>query len=235
MAAIPIKNRLSPKAPQDTPSRILEAAERLFLQHGFAATSMRMITAEAEVNLAAVNYHFGSKDALIEAVFTRRLGPLNRQRLGHLDRLESLAEGAPLKLETIVEAFIGSAFVNEGSANDGARLFAQLLGRAYSEPSGGVRDILYNQNKEVIKRFKAALKKALPHLSAEELVWRMHFVFGSISYTQSGTDALRLVAKYELSDGSYPQTVVKRLLPFLCAGLQAPATMHAPTVLARVS
>ena len=78
MAAIPIKSRLAPKA-LDTPTRILEAAERLFLQHGFAATSMRMITADAEVNLAAVNYHFGSKDALIEAVFTRRLGPLNRQ------------------------------------------------------------------------------------------------------------------------------------------------------------
>ncbi len=233
MAAIPIKSRLTSKA-QDTPARILEAAERLFLQHGFAATSMRMITAEAEVNLAAVNYHFGSKDALIEAVFTRRLGPLNRQRLGHLDRLELLAEGAPLKLETIVEAFIGSAFVNE-SADDGARVFAQLLGRAYSEPSGGVRDILYNQNKEVIKRFKVALKQALPHLSSEELVWRMHFVFGSISYTQSGTDALRLVAKYELSDGSYPKTVVQRLLPFLCAGLKAPASMQPVPALAKAS
>lgn len=234
MAAIPIKSRVSPKS-LDTPTRILEAAERLFLQHGFASTSMRMITAEAEVNLAAVNYHFGSKDALIEAVFTRRLGPLNRQRLGHLDRLEALAEGAPLKLETIVEAFIGSAFASDGSANDGSRVFAQLLGRAYSEPSSSVREILYSQNKEVIKRFKLALAKALPHLSAEELVWRMHFVFGSISYTQSGSDALRLVAKYELSDGSYPQTVVKRLLPFLCAGLQAPASVHAPVMLAKVS
>lgn len=234
MAAIPIKSRVSQKN-LDTPTRILEAAERLFLQHGFASTSMRMITAEAEVNLAAVNYHFGSKDALIEAVFTRRLGPLNRQRLGHLDRLEALAEGAPLKLETIVEAFIGSAFASDGSATDGSRVFAQLLGRAYSEPSSSVREILYSQNKEVIKRFKLALAKALPHLSAEELVWRMHFVFGSISYTQSGSDALRLVAKYELSDGSYPQTVVRRLLPFLCAGLQAPASVHSPVKLAKVS
>ena len=75
MAAIPIKSRLLPKATQDTPTRILEAAERLFLQHGFAATSMRMITAEAEVNLAAVNYHFGSKDALIEAHAVDRAVP----------------------------------------------------------------------------------------------------------------------------------------------------------------
>ncbi|MGB8338782.1 MAG: TetR/AcrR family transcriptional regulator, partial [Burkholderiales bacterium] len=121
------------------------------------------------------------------------------------------------------------------SANDGAQVFAQLLGRAYSEPSGNVRDILYSQNKEVIKRFKAALKRSLPHLSAEELVWRMHFVFGAISYTQSGADALRLVAKYELSDGSYPVTVVQRLLPFVCAGLQAPASMHSSVALAMVS
>ncbi len=233
MAAIPIKARVPLKANIDTKTRILEAAERLFLQHGFASTSMRLITAEAEVNLAAVNYHFGSKDALIEAVFTRRLGPLNRQRLGQLDRLEMLAEGKPLKLESIVEAFIGSAFLGEGKPDEGALVFAQLLGRAYNETSSGVRDILYVQNKEVIKRFKAALGRALPHLSPEELVWRMHFVFGSISYTQSGTDALRLVAKYELSDGSYPRTVVKRLLPFLCAGLQAPASMGQAEALAK--
>jgi AcrR family transcriptional regulator len=229
MAAIPIK------AVVDTKTRILEVAERLFMLHGFAATSMRMITAEAEVNLAAVNYHFGSKDALIEAVFTRRLGPLNRHRIGQLDRLESLSVGKPLELEAIVEAFIGSTFMHENRAEDGSQVFAQLLGRAYSEASSGVRDILYSLNKEVIKRFKAALTRALPHLSPEELVWRMHFVFGAISYTQSGTDALRLVAKYELSDGTYPKTVVKRLLPFLCAGLRAPASMTKVEPMAQAS
>ena len=74
----------------DTKARILEVAERLFMEHGFSATSLRMITGDAKVNLASVNYHFGSKEALIEAVFTRRLSPLNRERIKHMEEFIEL-------------------------------------------------------------------------------------------------------------------------------------------------
>src|SRR5438128_11520727 len=77
------------KPPHETRTRILDAAEELFMQHGFEGTSMRLLTAKAGVNLAAVNYHFGSKDALVEALFRRRLDPMNAARTAELDKLEA--------------------------------------------------------------------------------------------------------------------------------------------------
>ena len=76
------------KPPHETRTRILDAAEELFMQHGFEGTSMRALTTRAGVNLAAVNYHFGSKDALIEAVFRRRLDPVNLARMAEVEKLE---------------------------------------------------------------------------------------------------------------------------------------------------
>ena len=93
------------KANTDTRERILDAAERLFMENGYEATSMRTITGAAEVNLAAVNYHFGSKEALLREVFRRRLAWLNRERLQALDRREQQAGGAQLKPSQILEAF----------------------------------------------------------------------------------------------------------------------------------
>ncbi|HNC68478.1 MAG TPA: TetR family transcriptional regulator, partial [Thauera aminoaromatica] len=100
----------TPPAPtNDTRDRILDAAERLFVENGFDGTSMRMITGAANANLAAINYHFGGKDALVQEVFRRRLAALNARRLDELDRLEDEAAGAPLKPSRIVEAFFGTA------------------------------------------------------------------------------------------------------------------------------
>ncbi len=95
------------KQSPDTRERILDAAEALFVEHGFEATSMRMITGRAGVNLASVNYHFGSKEALIQEVFRRRLTWLNEARLNALERFEQETRGAPLKAHQIVEAFFG--------------------------------------------------------------------------------------------------------------------------------
>ena len=93
----------------DTSSRILDAAEALFMAHGLEATTLRQITTVAKVNLAAVNYHFGSKDALIEAVFRRRLNHLNDECLQMLDHLEAAAAGEPVRPSQIVDAFFGAA------------------------------------------------------------------------------------------------------------------------------
>src|SRR5438876_3885821 len=92
------------KPQHETRTRILDAAEELFMQHGFEGTSMRLLTAKAGVNLAAVNYHFGSKDALIEAVFRRRLDPMNIARIAELDNLEA-ADSTPSP-DAIIRAFI---------------------------------------------------------------------------------------------------------------------------------
>ena len=209
------------KQSPDTRERILDAAETLFVEHGFEATSMRMITGRAGVNLASVNYHFGSKEALIQEVFRRRLTWLNEARLSALDRFEREAGGAPLKAHQIVEAFFGVSLRMAADTEHGGHTFMRLLGRTYTEPSAFVRQFLADEYAAVVPRFKQALFRSLPDVPPEEILWRFHFMLGAMSYAIGGTDALQLVAEYEL-DEKDPGALARRLMPFLLGGLRAP-------------
>lgn len=205
----------------DTRQRILDAAEALFTEQGFEATTLRQITGAAEVNLAAVNYHFGSKEELIREVFRRRLTWLNQQRLQELDRLEAEAAGAPLKPSRILEVFFGVALKMAADTKGGGRSFMRLLGRTYSKPSEFVRGFLAEEYAGVINRFKAALIRALPGVPQEEILWRFHFMLGAMSYAISGADALHVVANDALDDGD-AQALYARLMSFMLGGLRAP-------------
>ncbi len=202
----------------DTRTRILDAAEQLFVSHGLDATTLRMITAAAQANLAAVNYHFGSKEALIEAVFRRRLTWLNEQRIAALTAFEAEAKGGPLKPRQIVEAFFGVA-IRMAADHNGGQTFMRLLGRSYTQPTEFVRKFLAEEYAEVIERFKSAFFKALPDVPQEEFLWRFHFMMGSLSYAISGTDALRMLGPIDDSD---PEALYARLMSFLIGGLRAP-------------
>jgi AcrR family transcriptional regulator len=206
----------------DTRDRILAAAETLFMERGYAATSLRMITAKARVNLAAVNYHFGSKESLIREVFERRLGPLNAARLAYLDRLEEKAQGRALAVERIVEAIVVPALQVSRDPLGGGAVFLRLLGRAISEPASYVRETLPAHYREVIIRFKDAFSRALPHVPEQDLAWRMHFMFGAMSYTMAGNDALQLIGSCQLDGVDDAESIIRRLVPFLAAGLKAP-------------
>lgn len=205
----------------DTHLRILDAAESLFTEQGFEATTLRQITGTAGVNLAAVNYHFGSKEALIHEVFRRRLTWLNQQRLQELDRLEAAAGGAPLKPSRILEVFFGAALKMAADTDGGGRTFMRLLGQTYTKPSEFVRGFLAEEYAAVIARFKAALIKALPDVPAEEILWRFHFMLGAVSYAISGTDALHIIAPGALDDGD-SEALYARLMSFMIGGLRAP-------------
>ncbi len=205
----------------DTRERILDVAEALFVEHGFEATSMRMITGRAGVNLASVNYHFGSKEALIQEVFRRRLTWLNQARLSELESMEQEANGAPLKPHQIVEAFFGVSLRMAADTERGGHTFMRLLGRTYTEPSAFVRQFLAEEYAAVVPRFKLALFRALPDVPPEEILWRFHFMLGAMSYAIAGTDALQLVAEHEL-DEKDPGALARRLMPFLLGGLRAP-------------
>lgn len=208
-----------PPAPE-TRDRILDAAEALFVEHGFEATSMRMITSQAGANIAAVNYHFGSKDALIQEVFRRRLTELNRQRLAALERLQAEAGGAPLKPSRIVDAFFGTALELAADTEHGGHTFMRLLGRTYTEPNAFVRQFLAEEYAEVLERFLGALYGALPDVPREEILWRFHFMMGAMSYAIAGTDGLQLFAGH--FDDADPQRLMPRLMSFLLGGLRAP-------------
>jgi AcrR family transcriptional regulator len=210
------------RAQADTRERILAAAEEEFMARGFASTSLRTITSRAGVNLAAVNYHFGSKEALIREVFARHLGPLNQARIAHLDCLEAEAQGAPLLPAKIVEAMVAPAMQASRDPLRGGARFLRLLGRAFSEPADSMRELLPAQYREVVLRFKTALVRALPELPEAELVWRMHFMFGAMSYSMAGNDALQLIATCNVEGADDAEAIIARLIPFLTAGLQAP-------------
>ncbi len=192
------------------------------MQRGFEGTSMRLLTSKAGVNLAAVNYHFGSKDALIEAVFRRRLDPMNAERVAELERLERSAAGAPLAPEAIIRAFIAPSLAMIEDAKGGGRSFIRLLGRAYTDPSKPIRALIGTLYAPAMKRYKAAFERALPELPAEELNWRMHFMFGTLAYTLAATDTVQLIAGCKPEDRYDARLLAERLAPFLCAGLLAP-------------
>ncbi len=213
--------RSGPKPGVETRERLLAAAESLFMEQGFRSTSLREITARAKVNLAAVNYHFGSKEALVREVLQRRLGPLNEARVQYLDRLEAEA-CAPLPVERILEALLLPALrLSRNPLGHGSTVL-RLLGRAFSEPGDYMKDFLPDQYRVAARRFQQALGRAMPHLPEAELVWRMHFTFGAIAYVMAGDDALQLVASCRAEDADNPEAIVRRLVPFLAAGLQAP-------------
>jgi AcrR family transcriptional regulator len=210
------------KPEHETRTRILDAAEELFMQHGFEGTSMRLLTSKAGVNLAAVNYHFGSKDALIEALFRRRLDPMNAARIAALDRLEAEAEGRPLAPAVVIRAFVGESLRMIEDARSGGRNFIRLLGRTYTDPAKHIRALIGQLYAPTMERYKAAFEKALPQMPAEELVWRMHFMFGTLAYTLAATDTVQLIAGCKPEDRYDARLLEERLGAFLAAGLSAP-------------
>ena len=189
--------------------------------HGFEATSMRVLTSSARVNLAAVNYHFGSKDALIEAVFRRKLDPMNAARIQALEQLEAASEQVPTP-EAIIRAFIGPSLKMIEDAKGGGRNFIRLLGRTYTEPTKPIRILIGKLYAETMERYKLALARALPRMPREELVWRMHFMFGTLSYTLAATDTVQLIAGCKPEDRYDARLLEDRLAAFLAAGLEAP-------------
>lgn len=214
------------KTAGDTRSRILDAGERLFMEHGFDGTSMRMITSQAGVNLAAVNYHFGTKELLIQEVFRRRLTHLNQSRLAALAQLEAEAAGSPLKPSRIVDAFFGTALRMAADVEGGGHTFMCLLGRTYTEPNEFVRKFLAEEYAECVERFLTALYRALPEVDRNEILWRFHFMMGAMSYAIAGTDALQLVTG-KFNDEN-PSRLAPRLMSFLLGGLRAPLAEFSP-------
>ena len=204
----------------ETKERILDTAERLFAEQGYAATSLRAIVSEAQVNLAAVHYHFHSKEALLEAVIMRRADPVNQERLERLDRCEREAGNNPPDLEKVVEAFVAPTF-RLGHDENGQTMLIRLLGRVFAE-GDMLPQIVRNCFGSVQVRFGQAVCRALPEVPPRELFWRMHFAVGAMAQALRGPRDLE-----RLSGGLCGQLateeMVSRLVAFLAAGFRAPA------------
>jgi AcrR family transcriptional regulator len=207
-----------------TKDRILDAAERLFARDGFDATSLRAITAEADVNLAAVNYHFQSKEALVQAVIGRRMGPVSVRRLALLDAYEAEAGDAPVPVEKIMDAFLRPVIEMVGSH---AHEFVPVIGRLYTEPGEFAARLYKQQFEPLAQRFMPALERALPELPHVELSWRVHFAIGSMAHTM-GASKLLLMMSGGAADVSDVEGTLVRMKAFILAGLEAPIPKAAP-------
>jgi AcrR family transcriptional regulator len=205
-----------------TKQRILDAAEHLFSLHGFVATSLRQITRDAKVNLAAINYHFQSKESLILAVLMRKIGPINRRRLELLDQLEST--GQPLVLEDVLHAFFAPLF---DARRAGASLsnFPKLMGRAYTEPGDWMQRLFPQAFAPVVSRFGAALRSALGGADVTELMWGMHFAIGSLVHFTAAGPLLAFISDGKADPEDFDGALC-RLIRYTASGLRALAAQQ---------
>lgn len=206
----------------DTKKRILDAAEKLFAQQGFYATSLRMLTKEAGVNLAAVNYHFGSKEELIKAVFGRRMLPLNKMRLERLQKIKdsASAEGRPPDIKEILLAFIEPTFEFRKSGK-GAQDFISMISRAFSDPRDTVRKLFLNMVEPVFQLLFELLCEALPSLPRNIVYWRLNFMIGAMAHAMSMSQMCQLIP-----DGLVLKvdsvSLAEQFVNFVANGLEAP-------------
>lgn len=197
-----------------TKERILAAAETLFAQRGFDGASLRQLTGIAGVNLAAVNYHFGSKEKLVEQVFRRRLDALNARRLAALVKV---AEQPGTRLEDVLDAFIRPAL--ELSHDDNGALFMRVLARAFAEHDDTLRRFLSENYGHVMRQFTAEFARLLPTLSKAELYWRIDLVTGALTHAMSGFGMIQ--RKSDVSESAHREQTVAHLVRFAAAGLRA--------------
>tara|TARA_B100000700_G_C14752059_1_gene718022 strand:+ start:103 stop:744 length:642 start_codon:yes stop_codon:yes gene_type:complete len=202
---------------KQTKARIIEAAEYLFALQGYGQTSMREITARADVNLASVNYHFGSKKNLIQAVLKRYFDVMMPQ----ID--EALAKLVPSMgrkgVDQVLQNLKGPLLNLNAVQPDGTEMFVQLLGKGYTESQGHLRRFIMGNYGETVQTILAMLRTALPAIPADELFWRLHFAIGSFVFSMASSQALKDIAKADYQQDIDIADVIEHLFPFVAQGI----------------
>ncbi|QDW65693.1 TetR/AcrR family transcriptional regulator [Luteimonas granuli] len=201
-----------------TKDRILGAAEELFALHGFGGTSLRQVTSRADVNIAAVNYHFGSKENLINEVFRRRMDDMSRQRLALLERARREHPG---ELGPVLAAFVEPALALAGDRHGGGA-FIRVIARAYAENNDSLRRFLSEQYGHVLREFARAIAGCVPHLDKEQLYWRLDFLSGALTYAMSDFGLIKRPAG--VAEVAHRKRAADELIRFAAAGIKSDKT-----------
>ena len=199
--------------------KLLDAAEQLFADKGFEAVSVRHITQLAKTNVAAVNYHFGSRDELLSLVMMRTLFPISEERLALLESVERKWTGKVTPLEEIIDAFVRPLANQVQKSGLTERLFYKLAGRFFAEQSDGMPPQIEAQLRQVAERFTRSFSKALPTLAMEDLVWRIHFLAGGMIHLLSHQDIIHRLSK-GASGTPTMEATLSRFIRFAAAGLR---------------
>lgn len=201
----------------DTRERILRTAERRFAERGFNGVSMREIAAAAQVNVASIAYHFGSKDNLLSEVYRIHCEPMIAERLKGLRAAEQLPPRS--RLAAIVEAFIRPA-LHQVEFEDGVT-FIRLRAVLSGENSELLERLVAQNFDNSSSKFIAALCKCLPHLSKKDVCWRFHFLLGTIYYSAAGPHRVYAFSGGQC-DPADTEQLIRELVPFIARAFKGP-------------
>jgi AcrR family transcriptional regulator len=207
-------------AESDPQTRILDAAENAIAEFGFAGASLRRIVLEAGVNLATVYYYFRSKRGLMEAVLTRRFGPLREEHLALLRQFEAAARGRPLSVERILEAMLLPPLRLADRAPAKHQAVARLVGRIVSEPNAEIQQMLHAQRTEVRAAFLKALQRSLPKASLAGLHWSMEFLWGALAFTLCNPRKIQMET-HGICNPANPSRMLAEMIRFFSPGFRA--------------
>ena len=208
---------------EKTRQAILDATEELLAHEGFAAMSLRALTSKAGVNLAAVHYHFGSKEEVTKSALARRIAPINEQRLQQLDELE--ATGKPPALRDVLRTFLAPVLLL-AQTDEGSRA-CRMFGRLLAEHPPFLRAWLTEHFRPVLQRYGQAFARTKPELSTSQILWRLHFVIGAMTHTLLHAELLHAVSE-GLCEGD-EDDLLEQLLTFCASGFAAAPLMPHPT------
>jgi AcrR family transcriptional regulator len=217
VTAIPRRapSTLAAPATSGTRELLLAAAARLFAERGLAGVSVRTIAAEAGVNWSLVGYYFRGKDRLLAEVYRRHCATLNRDRL----RLLTEARRTGLQLESVIEAFVRPALA-EIQGGDPRDQYSRLRGMLAVEDAPLFTQLVAENFDRSSRRFVAALRECLPGVPADEVLWRFHFMLGTIYYSAGSPQRIKAFSRGRCDPGDVEATV-RHLVPFLAAGFRS--------------
>lgn len=214
---------------ESTQERILLAAERLFAEKGFNASTLRDVTERAGVNLASVNYHFGSKEALFTEMLRRRIEPINERRLILLEEALSASSGEPLSLEELYRVMLEPLTESLMRDGDFDNIFLGIITQSFAEQTDFLQRVHHQFVKQIAERFGQELKRSLnnPELSMEEAAWRMYFSMSTIM--GSLVQHRRIHTCFPgIPNPTDVEQFTRYLIRFICGGMQArPETLEA--------
>jgi len=203
---------------QDARERILDVSEKLFANGSYASVSVRTVTAEAGVNLSAVNYYFGSKQGLFQAVFVRRATQMNHERLKLLHEADekARANGRDVAMEEIISGMLTPPIFWLYDEEQGLSGYIRFLARAYLEEASDMMNVL-RQEVDVFDKFVPYFQKTKPGLTEEDIYWRIHFIMGTMHHTINHLDRISLLSHKACQAGTREITR-DRLVDFCCRG-----------------
>jgi AcrR family transcriptional regulator len=208
-----------------TIDRILDAAEVEFAAHGFVETSLRTITTKAKVNLAAVNYHFGSKKGLIQAVTDQFLGPLTQNLQAQLSAYEKSANKSvddQNELRVLLGILARSCQQVAQQNHHSLAVFARLINTAYSQSQGHLRKHLICQYGASFMYFMTLLRKHMPEMTNEQFFWRFHYLLGVLVFSLSSSEALLAICEREYASSRSLEQIMDDIIPVMASAAQAP-------------